>query len=297
MQFYTLFKNGEYVSPEEQPRKFKYKKGEVKAFLIQCWHPVFGTFYVAEKYDTFRKIKKNMKESIVTYRFMDGIAVDLEEEEYLFVKNKYWYYNQSDLFAKMMEIYINENIFNDSFWVYDSFFQYIYDNVKIKCKIKNKKKKTYHGYEFFRKFITADTKKIIKQDVINMKNNSYSLSSIKKAKSSCFVQLYPNVYFEVKSKIFKFGTYNIKSQIYLIDDNPENNYILNERYIKGKTDNIRDLSKLLETYVSKKVIRKLESSVEGRDIYKVVNNRVRFKKNKKKYKFSKFIHKYFIEII
>lgn len=290
---YILFKDGS-VNYTEITKKVKIKASKVKAIFLECWHPVFGFFYVAQNPKTFKKTMDYAKRSIVSYRFLDGILVD-DEDDFLFVKNKYWYYNPQDLFSKIMEICINEYIFNDAFWIYDSFFQYIYDNVKVKLKGK-KRKKTMSGYNFRSKFIGY--KSIFKKDIIQISKDKWSEKSMKKAKNECFVQLYTNIYFKIDSKLFTLGKYDIYSDIYLVQDD----FVLNEHHAWGKLNKIEFLQNILETYVSKYIIRKLErgENEEGKlvDTYKVKTH-VKFKNkkiNKKKYKFGKFVRKFFVDI-
>ena len=288
MNAYALLKNGKHEYFEATLKNCKkYSHGEIEVFLLECWHPIFGFFYVTQKYKEFKKLL-SYKNPKVSYMFLDGILVENEDEEYLFVKNKYYYRQIDQLFAKMLEIYINENIFNDSFWIYDSFFQYIYDDIKVNVKTKKKKKKSFKGNAFYSKFINH--KPIIKKNFLTINETNKSKSS----KDIVFSQIYPNIWFRIDSKIFDIGKFKIDSKIILtyIDEYDES--ILNERYFNSK--NQSDMMKLkiiLETYISRYVIGKLENGV-----YKVKTT-VKFKNkkiNSMKYKFNKFVRKYFIDI-
>ena len=289
MKAYVLFKNGN-IKFCNKYKNSKFKNGSVSAYLIECSHPVFGIFYVAVKPKQMRYLNK-IKRSVLTYKFLDGILVDPEEDDYLFERNKYWYNNQSDLLSKLLEIVVCENIFNDSFWIYDSFYQYIYSDLKVKLKTK-KKNKTIIKSNLYEKLI--GDKLTIKENIINISDyGSYKLTKIKKSSGIPFVQLYNNVFFRIDSKIFDYGKYTLTSRILLCQDNME----LNSRTETGNTKNVIDISKLLEAYTSKKVISKLESYAEDQ-IY-TVKTTVKLtskKKKNKKLKFNKFINKYFVDI-
>lgn len=295
MKCYVLFRNNssEYVDFDKTK---KYKKGEVKAILLECYHPVFGFFYVAQDFKTFKKTMKYANKSTISYRFLDGTYVDNEDDQ-LFVKNKYWYYNASDLFSKIVEISINETIFNDFFWVYQSFYQYIYDDIKIKLK-SSKKKKTLSGNQFYKKYI-YNYKDIFSKDVIEINNNKWNNVSIKNASDICLVKLFNNIFFKVDSKIFKLGKYLITSKLYLVDDIVIENIDapLLKKELTNKLNKPEGLFDLLMVYVSKYVIRKLER-IDDQDVY-LVECKIKFnnkKLNKKKYKFGKFVRKYFVDI-
>lgn len=296
MNGYILFKNGSYEYTEFN-KKLKYRKGEIKAFLLECYHPVFGFFYVAQDLKAFKKTMKYANKSTITYRFLDGTYVDEETDDELFIKNKYWYYSANDLFSKVMEIVINEYIFNDFFWVYSSFYQYIYDDIEIKLK-GSKKKKTLSGNQFYKKYI-FDGKNIFDKNVINISDTKkWSNVSIKKASDICLVQLYDNIFFKMDSKIFKLGQYTVESKLYLLIDDPiQDDEPLFTKTLINKLNKTIGLSNLLEIYVSKYVIRHLER-IEDHDVY-LVECKIKFdnkKLNKKNYKFGKFVRKYFVDI-
>lgn len=296
MNGYVLFKNGSYEYTEFN-KKSKYRKGEIKAILLECYHPVFGFFYVAQDLKAFKKTMKYANKSTITYRFLDGTYVDGETDDELFIKNKYWYYSANDLFSKVMEIVINEYIFNDFFWVYSSFYQYIYDDIEIKLK-GSKKKKTLSGYRFYKKYI-FDGKNIFDKNVINISDTKkWSNVSIKKASDICLVQLYDNIFFKMDSKIFKFGQYTVESKLYLLSYDPiQDDEPLLTKTLINKLNKTVGLSNLLEIYVSKYVIRHLER-IEDHDVYSV-KCKIKFdnkKLNKKNYKFGKFVRKYFVDI-
>lgn len=296
MNGYVLFKNGSYEYTEFN-KKSKYRKGEIKAILLECYHPVFGFFYVAQDLKAFKKTMKYANKSTITYRFLDGTYVDEETDNELFIKNKYWYYSANDLFSKVMEIVINEYIFNDFFWVYSSFYQYIYDDIEIKLK-GSKKKKTLSGNQFYKKYI-FDGKNIFDKNVINISDTKkWSNVSIKKASDVCLVQLYDNIFFKMDSKIFKLGQYTVESKLYLLSDDPiQDDEPLLTKTLINKLNKTVGLSNLLEIYVSKYVIRHLER-IEDHDVY-LVECKIKFdnkKLNKKNYKFGKFVRKYFVDI-
>lgn len=296
MNGYVLFKNGSYEYTEFN-KKSKYRKGEIKAILLECYHPVFGFFYVAQDLKAFKKTMKYANKSTITYRFLDGTYVDEETDNELFIKNKYWYYSANDLFSKVMEIVINEYIFNDFFWVYSSFYQYIYDDIEIKLK-GFKKKKILSGNQFYKKYI-FDGKNIFDKNVINISDTKkWSNVSIKKASDVCLVQLYDNIFFKMDSKIFKLGQYTVESKLYLLSDDPiQDDEPLLTKTLINKLNKTVGLSNLLEIYVSKYVIRHLER-IEDHDVYSV-KCKIKFdnkKLNKKNYKFEKFVRKYFVDI-
>lgn len=288
MNGYILYNNGS-IKYSKSIQSKKIKNNKAVAILTECWHPIFGIFYVAQNPKTFKQTMQYATKSVVSYRFLDGVLIE-DDDDYLFVKNKYWYNNSSDLFAKIFEIMVNEYIFNDSFWVYDSFFQYIYDDLKIKLKGKKRKKRELSGREFYSKFIG---KPVLKKEILQIENNKWSTCNIKKSEGECLFQIYHNIFIKVDSELFKLGKSKIYSDIYLVRDD----FILNQREVHGNMNDLDYLRTVFEVYVSKYVIRKLEA-YEDDDTY-LVKTRVKFKNkklNKKKYKFGKFIRKYFIDM-
>ena len=108
MKIYILYKNGNYEYTEYK-KKLKLKPGKINSIMIECWHPVFGIFYVAQDVKTFKNTIKYASKSTISYNFLDGTYVD-ENDEDLFVKNKYWYNKPEELFSKIMEIIISFSI-------------------------------------------------------------------------------------------------------------------------------------------------------------------------------------------
>lgn len=294
MKIYILYKNGNYEYTEYK-KKLKLKPGKINSIMIECWHPVFGIFYVAQDVKTFKNTIKYASKSTISYNFLDGMYVD-ENDEDLFVKNKYWYNKPEELFSKIMEIIISENILNDIFWITSSFFQYVYDNVKIKLK-GGKKKKTLSGPKFIAEYI--DKPNIFRDKIIKLKNGKWENKNIKKSSGKCFVELYKNIFFRVDLDIFKLGKYALKQDIYYVylEEEITSDMLICDRAI-SPDKKLHRLYYTLEVYISRYIVEQLERW-DDEEIYQVINT-VDFKnkklKKKKKYKFEKFVRKYFVDI-
>lgn len=295
MNIMVLHRNNKYEYYDNVNKKIlnNIKSSKIKLVLVETHHAVFGKFYVGLKPKLFKKLV-SFKNFVLSYRFLDGILID-DDDQYLFVKNKYWYNSLDKLYSKLIEIYINENIFNDSFWIYDSFFQFIYD--KLKLKLKKKKSSKIFGSNIYNKLFESN--KILDKLIINLKNNNWKSTNKIDYKSESLIQVYDNIYFRIDSKIFKTGKHVLNSKICLINED----YVLNEREsilklnkANNKKLNIKDifnLRLLLEIYVSKYVICTLES-YDDYDTYYV---KTKIKNiNKKRFKFGKFIRKFFVDI-
>jgi hypothetical protein len=106
------------------------------------------------------------------------------------------------------------------------------------------------------------------------------------------VQLYPNIYFPIKSSIFKNTNITIKSKVRLIEED----FTVNSRedVLGAERVSRNDLARLLESYFSKYVVEGLESNYQD-GCYKIrlkvtsLNN----KKLKSTIPIKKFILKYF----
>lgn len=286
-------------------KRRKYKKSRTYGFLIEQKSNLIGRYYKFIFPASMNKINK-INSCALSYSFLDGSAVDEDEFNSNSVKHKYKYDNVYDLIRKLDEMYITENVLNDTFWVFDTYWIYMFHNIKMKIFTNKYMYKFKKSSELF-KFLKIDTsKKIVDNPIESVleitKNNKwilhYDIKSARKkiSKSSrFFINIYSDIYIEVDYEfISKINSVYIKSNLYMC-------YDYDSTGLKKEKENSYDLeykpkyynfSKLFEAMLTPKVVSKLESnnglfSYDIKPIVKYINN----KKNKitlKKF-FKRFI--------
>ena len=286
-------------------KKRKYKKSRTYGFLMEQKSSLMGRYYKFISPTTLNKINK-INSCSLSYSFLDGSAVDEDEFKSNSVKHKYKYDDIFDLLKKLDEMYISENILNDTFWIFDTYWLYMFHDIKMKIftnKYMYKFKKSSELYKFLKCYSHDRMIDTMSENILEItKNNKWILyDNIKSARkrisksSRFFINIYSDIYIEVTYEfISKINSIYVISNLYLSYDydstgltkEKENSYDLeyNPKY--------HNFSKLLETMLTPKVVSKLESnngvfSYTIKPVVKYIND----KKNKitlKKF-FKRFI--------
>lgn len=141
-------------------RKFKYKKkfkkvktSKVESVLMSMKSNLYGYTYFPLSFKIYNKLLK-MENIKFSYKFLDGSVTDDEDfnKSDLWVKNVYYYNNGRELFSKLFEIILIEYCLNDNFWIFDSYYCYMFMNFKLSFNYKTKKYKFKSLTDFY-KFI------------------------------------------------------------------------------------------------------------------------------------------------
>ena len=287
MNGYVLFKNGKV---KKLSKNKKYKKSKVYSYLIEYKSKFFGTIYKSISPTAYRKIK-NIGKCSIQYFFIDGYLYDDDAYDVLEVKNKYKYDNGFDILKKLDEIAVTECVLNDLFWVHNSYYAYLFTDFKIKVRSKNGNKIELSPSRFYNKI----KMNFALDNVIQISENRYELINKNKIRankdSEYFTYLNSGLYIKTSHKFIN-NIKNIDMNIKLFEDleYEESKYLCEKFSVHYK--NITDTFKLFKSYLSNKVVKKLEehdSSVN----YKTKCSIYKINCDKNKISIKKFFKKYF----
>lgn len=143
-----LYKNKKYKAIPINSNK-KVKQSRIKNILYCINSDLYGYSYITLTPKIYKKLQA-MKDIKFSYKFLDGEMVDNDEfsESDIWVKNVYYYDSTRDLFSKLYEIVVEEYCLNEQFWVFDSFYSYMFSDYKVSFKYKGK----YFKFNDLKKF-------------------------------------------------------------------------------------------------------------------------------------------------
>ena len=113
-------------------QKSKLKNKQISMILVYLHSELFGEYYLALTPQAYKKISK-MTQSRISYDFLNGVYTNCEEceEDGLFEHIKYVFKIEPlEIFSKIYDICVAENILNDSFWIHSAFYTYIFLDLK-----------------------------------------------------------------------------------------------------------------------------------------------------------------------
>lgn len=269
--------------------KTKIKNKQVKMILLEEKSQLFGLYYFALSPESYKKLLK-IKQSKISYDFINGEYTGSEDadEDGLFEHIKYVYnINPIDIFTKIFEICVAENILNDSFWLHSAFYTYIFTKLKLVLKT-NKKKYSYNNIDdMFSKLHIKPILNINKKIAVN--DDKYKISKGKDIRNTDFhlVQIMHNVYIPVNTKLLKAK--KVVSNISVTVDDEIEKYEIHSA--NTKFNNLYDqytIFKLLCDICAKDMIETLSDDLCK---YRVPTS---FVVNKKKLTRKKFKNKYYL---
>ena len=283
-----IFNDGEI----KKSKRIKKRKKKFDNVLICSNSFMFGKLYYNLNNSGYNKLCSTNK-AILEYKFLDGSATDDDEIKDLSIKYRYTYLNILSFLSKILEIYISENIFNDSFWVYDSFYCYMYHGFKIKL-FKNDEYKKYNNinlvidyFNLFKEINTAGYA-IYKNKYYELDKMSDFYKAYKKFryKGKFFIQLYPGIYVRINPTYFK-DIKNIKTsqKISYYDAYTEDYDVFTAR--KEIFDK-KQISEILELYYSKSIFKDILP-----DDFKIKSKLLKINNEKSDMSLKEFINKYF----
>ena len=134
----------------------KIKNGdEIKFIFLELHSTLYGTAYMKISKEMFMKIR-GIRDIKLRYRFMDGSMLDFDDgtdgEASCWTSHCYYYKDIGELFSKIQEIIISEDVLNDSFWIHDCYYCYCFDDFRIRYR-KNNEQYKYSSIDSFYKHI------------------------------------------------------------------------------------------------------------------------------------------------
>ena len=293
----VCYRSGKY-HPLEDGRSVKENK--VSFILLEVHSCLYGTAYVKMNPKTYNKIK-DMQNIKFRYSFLDGPLMDGDLNPW--IHHTYSYDTADKLFAKMLEILISENVLNDSFWVHECNYLYVFENLRIRYDKENIRYK-YNGVTKFYK----DIDYMVQEGetfppLITFNKKKYKMRKEQEPGTKFSLMRYTeNIYFKVRKKfINKIDKVDIRCDMRVYEtsapENPdapfeeiweeEHRYEYKWNFKKDQT-----LSNLIIPRFFPDVIEKLESSNET-FYYKIINKITKLNGTKTKKKdLIEFIHKY-----
>ena len=272
MKDLVLFKNNK-VKPLKKNKK--YKESKVDSIFIKVHSELFGTAYKRISLKTYKYMKK-ISECKLKFSFLNGALTDDTEDELKYLSDtfKYTYVTPIDVLVKLDEIYMTENILNDAFWVFDSFYQYIFYDFKSKVyTIKDKKFKYNSISDLYRRFKYKKEpiyfREPVKNKALCIFDSSYAEFDINKksllkninsygSKLKYFANIYQDLYVNINPKFFtKVKKFDIETKILITDYNGEKDDYNSYDLIYTNKDKLK-MSTIFERLMWKDVIERLE---------------------------------------
>ena len=296
----------------------KVKPSKVNFSYMNLKSNLYGDTYLLLHPKDYNKILK-IKNVKFSYKFLDGQLVDNDEfyESDVWVKNIYYYDTGRQLLEKLDEIKMIEFVLNDTFWLFDSYYSFIFNEFKIKFEYNNKIYKFNNIINFYKFIFKYTNKKNFKQSFGFISNEKrYKLLSQKdiedKSKykkainkfnnyNDLFIKLSEYTYVKVNKKFFKeIDNLEGESLLYITEIDGEDALKVIDTYVQNNIDYKYEKPNICELYVqaiSPIVIDSLESSNTDYIQYHIENrlckiNGKSIKKKSKNY-FNKIIKKYF----
>lgn len=180
-----LYKNSKY---KELKSYKKIKTSKIESILLSMNSSLYGLSYLTVSPKTYNKLR-HMSKIKLSYRFLDGELVDNDDysEDNIWVKNVYYYDDPKDLLGKLYEVYMTELCLNENFWMFNSFYSYMFSDFKISFIYKTKnniKKYKFNDMIKFYKFLFGDgyifTYDKHKKSVLSFTNKRYKTLAINK---------------------------------------------------------------------------------------------------------------------
>ena len=255
----VLYKNSKY---KELKSYKKVKSSKVDSILLSMNSSLYGISYATLSAKSYNKLR-HMSKIKFSYRFLDGELVDNDDysEDEVWVKNVYYYDDARELLSKLYEIYMTELCLNENFWIFDSFYSYMFDDFKISFVYKTKnniKKYKFNNIRKFYKFLFGDeslfTFDTNKKSLVSFTSKKYKKLPIKKFNNK---------------RLKKFT--NDKNKRYLISMNVTQLVDINPKFlIKYKSIEIESLLYITQIY-GEAVPDTLDSNIQNNIRYKYEN--------------------------
>jgi len=176
-----LFNNKKYKNISTKSHK-RIHSSKIKSILYCLHSDLYGYSYITLTPKIYNKLRK-IKDIKFSYRFLDGELVDNDEfyESDIWVKNIYYYDSLRDLFSKIYEIFISEYCLNDFFWVFDSYYLFMFSDYRVSFTY-NKKRYKFNNLNKFYKFIFGekylfDNKSKYNDGLLSFSNKKYKYLS------------------------------------------------------------------------------------------------------------------------
>lgn len=315
----VLYKNSKY---KELKSYKKVKVNKIDSILLFMNSSLYGLSYATISPKTYNKLR-HMSKIKFSYKFLDGELVDNDDysEDDIWVKNVYYYNDPRELLGKLYEVYMTEICLNENFWVFDSFYSYLFKDFKISFIYKTKnniKKYKFNDIVKFYKFLFGDgsifTFDRYKKSLLSFTKKRYNITSIKKFTNkklknlisndkniNYLISLNDSQLVNINPKFLtKYKSIEIESLLYITEIEGQDSSSILDSYIQN---NIRykyenyNIEYIYMIGCSPTIVRNLESSNTSFISYHTKNKIRKINgskpKNNKLKKFNYIFKKYF----